>query len=91
MRSARRGGTRPGCLDQLRAFEDGQEGQDEDGDRADEPGAHASQEVERRGAEGTGERADAFLVVLHELQGVGALEQVADRSAARAGVVDDPG
>jgi hypothetical protein len=80
-----------GALDDLGALQDREVGQHEDGDGGDDAGADSAQQIQRRCAQAGGKLADAGLVVLHELQGVGAFEQVPDRAAAGAGVADDAG
>ena len=71
------------------SFQHAQVGQHEHGDGGHDRAAGSAHDAQRRGSEPGAEFADAVLVVLHPLQGIGAGEQFPDRAAAGAGVRDD--
>ena len=75
------------ALHELWPLEDHEERQHEDRHDARDAGGRASEESERRGAEAAHQRADTALVPLDVRQHVGAVQQVADRAAPRAGVL----
>jgi len=77
-----------GPVHHLRSFQDHQVGEDEHGQGPGDSGRDPTQHASHGRGQPGGKRPDSFLVVLHVLQGVGALQQVTDRSPAGACLLD---